>query len=125
METSPSDKGKGKISLTIAGHSSINAQDVIPAEFYLASGEDESLSISLDRSAASVEEAKTLALHATATEGAEVTWSSSDTSIATVDASTGVVTGVDAGTTQIIASFTEENVTYSAFCTVTVTGGEG
>lgn len=29
------DKGKGNISLTLTGHMSINAQDVIPAEFYL------------------------------------------------------------------------------------------
>ena len=36
------DKGKGNISLTLTGHMSINAQDVIPAEFYLGAPEEES-----------------------------------------------------------------------------------
>lgn len=36
-----SDKGKGNISLTITGHVSMDAQDVIPAEFYLGAGDDE------------------------------------------------------------------------------------
>ena len=124
FEIKSSDKGKGNISLTLTGHASINAQDVIPAEFYLASGEDESLSISLDRSAASVEEAKTLALHATATDGATVTWSSSDTSVATVGASTGVVTGVDAGVCVIIAKATKSGETVIASCNLTVTEAE-
>jgi hypothetical protein len=33
------DKGKGQIALGITGHVSINAQDVIPAEFYLGAPE--------------------------------------------------------------------------------------
>jgi hypothetical protein len=35
FEIKTSDKGKGNISLTLTGHTSINAQDVVPAEFYL------------------------------------------------------------------------------------------
>jgi hypothetical protein len=35
------DKGKGNISLTFTGHVSMNAQDVIPAEFYLGEPEEE------------------------------------------------------------------------------------
>lgn len=34
------DKGKGNISLTLTGHTSINAQDVVPAEFYLGEPEE-------------------------------------------------------------------------------------
>jgi hypothetical protein len=32
------DKGKGNVSITLTGHVSIEAQDVIPAEFYLGEG---------------------------------------------------------------------------------------
>ena len=35
-----SDKGKGNISLTLTGHVSMSAQDVIPAEFYLGAGDE-------------------------------------------------------------------------------------
>jgi len=35
FEIKSTDKGKGNISLTLTGHVSINAQDVLPAEFYL------------------------------------------------------------------------------------------
>ena len=119
-----SDKGKGNISLTLTGHTSIYAQDVIPAEFYL--GAAEGLSIVLDRSRATVEEGDTLALSATATTGATVAFSSSNTSVATVNASTGVVTGVAAGQCVIIAQATKDGATETATCIVTVTAeGEG
>lgn len=123
-----SDKGKGNIGLTLTGHTSIYAQDVIPAEFYLGSAEDEGLYITLDRSRATVEEDKTLALTATATSGATVAFSSSNTSVATVNASTGVVSGVAAGQCVIIATATDDGATETATCIVTVTAatnGEG
>jgi len=50
-----------------------------------------------------------------------VSYSSSDTSIATVNASTGVVTGVSAGTCYIIASMTVDGVTYTDKCKVVIT----
>lgn len=121
-----SDKGKGNIDLTLTGHTSIYAQDVIPAEFYIGAAEDESLSIVLDRSRATVEDGETLALSATATTGATVTFSSSNTSVATVNASTGIVTGVAAGQCVIIAQATKDGATETATCIVTVTAeGEG
>ena len=119
-----SDKGKGNVSLTLTGHTSIYAQDVIPVEFYLGDGDDDTLSIILDRSRATVEEGKTLALTATATSGATVAFESSDTSIATVNASTGVVTGVDAGSCVIIATATKSGASEIATCIVTVTEAE-
>lgn len=128
FEIKTSDKGKGNISLTLTGHTSIYAQDVIPAEFYLGAPEDEGLYITLDRSRATVEEDKTLALTATATSGATVAFSSSDTSVATVNASTGVVSGVAAGQCVIIATATDDGATETATCIVTVTAaadGEG
>ena len=124
FEIKTSDKGKGNISLSLTGHTSINAQDVIPAEFYLGSGDSDVLSIALDRSRASVEEGKTLALHATATAGATVTWESSDTSVATVGASTGVVSGVDAGSCVIMATATKDGAADIATCVLTVTEAE-
>lgn len=50
--------------------------------------------------------------------GSAVTWTSTDTSIATV--SSGTVTAVKAGSCQIVASITVDGVTYNAYCDVTV-----
>ena len=48
------------------------------------------------------------------------TWSSLSTAIATVDPSTGVVTGVSAGTTTIIYTLINSCGTYQSFATITV-----
>ena len=115
------DKGKGNFALTITGHVDINAQDVVPAEFYLGEGEDDVLFVTLDRSRASVEDGKTLTLSATATDGATVTFASTNTSIATVGASTGTVTGIDEGVCVITATATKSGETAIATCILTVT----
>lgn len=121
------DKGKGNIALTLTGHTSLDAQDVIPAEFYLGSGESDAVSIKLDRSAASIEEGKTLSLTATKNPNdATVAWSSSDTAVATV--SNGVVTAVSEGICVIIAKASKSGDEAIATCTITVTAateGEG
>ena len=57
----------------------------------------------------------------TVPSGAEITWSSSAEGKATVDEN-GLVTGVSAGTANITASITVDNVTYTDVCVVTVTG---
>lgn len=125
FEIKSTDKGKGNVSLTLTGHVSINAQDVIPAEFYLGAADDERLSIVLDRSRATVEEGETLALSATATTGATVDFTSSDDEVATVT-SAGIVSGVAAGQCVIIAQATKDGATETATCIVTVTAeGEG
>ena len=83
--------------------------------------EDEVIDIALDKRTATVAEGSTTALTAsTAPSGETVTWSSSDTSKATV--SSGTVTGVAAGTATITASITVDGNTYTDSCTVTVTG---
>ena len=129
FEIKTSDKGKGNISLTLTGHVSLNAQDVIPAEFYLGAGDSDELFITLDRSRASIVDGATLSLTATATSGATVVFASTDTSVATVNASTGLVTAVDAGTCVITAKATKSGESAIATCIVIVTepvtAGEG
>ena len=117
------DKGKGNISLTLTGHVDINAQDVIPAEFYLGSGESDAVSIILDRTQASIEDGKTLALSATPNPvDATVTWASTDTSVATV--SNGVVTAEAEGVCVITAKATKSGESAIATCIITVTAAE-
>ena len=117
-------KGKGQVGLTLMGHYSINAVDTVPMNFYVVEGDSENNSIILDKSSLAIEAGNDATITATTVPGtATVSWQSLDEDVATVEA--GVVSGVAAGTTQIIASFVEDGITYSAFCTVTVTGGEG
>jgi len=82
--------------------------------------------VTLDQTTLSVAVGATGTLTATCTpdtaEDLTVTWSSSDTSIATVDSS-GVVTAVSAGTAIITATSNDES-TVSATCTVTVAVAE-
>lgn len=80
-------------------------------------------SISLNKTEVSLKVGGTTTLEATTqnANGATVTWSSTDTNIATV--SNGVVTGVAVGTTTITASIEVSEITYSASCNVTVTSG--
>lgn len=115
-----SDKGKGNISITLTGHVDINAQDVIPAEFYLGSSDEDVLSITLDRSRATIVDGGTLALTATATSGATVVFASTDTAVATVNASTGVVTAVDPGICVITAKATKSGESVIATCIISV-----
>ena len=118
-------KGKGNTAITLTGHYDENAIDTIPMNFYVVDGDDESDSIRLDKYSLSVPSGNDATITATTIPNdATVTWQSLDTSVATVD--DGVVTGVAAGTTQILAKFIDDDVTYSALCIVTVTAaGEG
>jgi hypothetical protein len=82
------------------------------------SSPEPSPSITLDKSTASVDVGSTVTITATTVpEDAEVTWTSSDTTVATV--SDGVVTGVANGD----ATITATNSTASATCTVVVGTG--
>lgn len=118
------DKGKGQVGLGVTGHVSIHAQDVVPAEFYIGEGDSDALTITLDRSRATIEENKTLALTATKNPSdATVTWSSSDTNVATV--SDGTITAVAPGTCVIIAKATKNGEEAIATCIVTITEAQG
>jgi len=113
--------GKGQYSVTLTGHVSINAQDVVPIEFYSIDG-DTSVSIYLNKTSAEIVDGGTLTLRATYTTGATVVWSSSDTSVATV--ANGVVTAEGEGTAVIMAKATLEGESVIATCVVTVTAAE-
>lgn len=79
--------------------------------------------ITVTPEAATVERGQTTTLTASlepTNATSEVTWSSSDETIATVDQS-GVVTGVKAGTATITATVADTEPELSASCTVTVT----
>lgn len=107
--------GKGQISLGLTGHVSINAQSVMPMEFYSIAAP----TVTLNKSTETVTVNNTVTLTATTVPAGEtVTWASSDTDKATV--ADGVVTGKAAGTATITATVTGGN---SASCVVTVNAG--
>ena len=76
------------------------------------------VTVTISQETASVEVGSTVTLTATASDESAITWSSSDTDVATV--SGGVVTGVSAGTATITATSGDATAT----CTVTVTKTE-
>lgn len=117
-------KSKGNTPITLTGHYDANAIDTVPMNFYIVDGDDQSTLITLDKTSVAVEDGNTVTVTATTVPaGKTVTWQSLDSTVASVV--DGVITGVDAGSTLVIASFIDDGVTYSAFCAVTVTGGEG
>lgn len=116
--------GKGTTDVTLTGHFSLDAVDTVPMNFYVIEGDSASTSLVLDKSSLTVADGLTATITATTTPaGKTVTWQSLNTSVATV--SGGVVTGEAEGSTIIIASFNDDDVTYSASCAVTVTAAEG
>lgn len=116
--------GKGTNAVTVTGHVSINAQDVMPMEFYDIPAPDAPVypDITLNRANITIEEGGSETLTATTVPGDQtVTWSSSDDTVATVV--DGVVTAVAEGTADITASMTYETKTYTDTCKVTVEAG--
>ena len=114
------DKAKGNLAFTFTGHYSMEAQDVVPYEIYIKSGnETVQPSISLDAHSITLAPEATKTFEVTTVPAdATVTWTSEDTDVATV--SNGIVTAVAAGNTIITASITVEGVTYNDTCTVVV-----
>lgn len=117
--------GKGTTGITLTGHFSLDAVDTVPMNFYVIEGGSSATSLTLDKASLTVESGLTATINATKTGTSEsISWISLDEDVATVNSS-GVVTGVSAGSTTIIASFVEDSVTYSGMCAVTVTGAAG
>ena len=120
-----SKNGKGTNSIEVTGHVSIDAQDVMPMEIYDIPPEDPVVvvpDITLNKSNITLTENETATIRATVKpEGETVTWTSSSTSVATVE--DGVVTAEGEGTATITASITVDDTTYSDTCAVTVEAG--
>ena len=116
-----SDKGKGNFAFNFEGHYSINEQDTVPFEVYIKSGGSNiNGGILFDIHSTEIAEDETVTIKAsTQPADAVVTWSSDDTSVATV--SNGVVTGAAEGNTIIRGSITVDGITYDDTCTVVVT----
>lgn len=116
-----SKNGKGNTALTITGHVSIDAQDVVPMIFYSIDPEEaETLSIKLNKSGIMIADGDTETLTAKTDAGASVTWASTDTSVATVT-SGGVVTAEGEGVCVITAKASKSGELAIASCDVTVT----
>lgn len=114
------DKEKGQFAFEFTGHYSMDAQDTVPYEIYVKAGDAEVVpSINLDKHYVSVDKGDTATLVATVVPaGTTVTWSSSDSTVATV--ADGVVTGESAGNCIITATITVDGVDYDDTCTVVV-----
>ena len=119
-----SDKAKGQFAFEFTGHYSINAQDTVPFEIYIkesASAPVTPTGIGVAPSEATLDVNEKISLIATLTpKGAtgEVTYASSDDTVATVSES-GEVTAVATGTATITATCG----TYSDECEITVVQG--
>lgn len=115
--------GKGQTSCELTGHVSIHDQDTMPMVFYSADIDEptpETPSVTLDKETDAIAvDGETTLLATTVPATVEVTWSSSDDTVATVEG--GVVTGVAEGEAVITASITVDGVEYTDTCTVTVT----
>lgn len=114
------DKGKGQFAFEFTGHYSMDAQDTVPYEIYIQQGGEEvKPSVLINTHATEVTEGADVTLTAVTVPAAQtVTWSSSDTSVATVAG--GVVTGEAEGNAIITATITVDGVTYADTCTVIV-----
>lgn len=111
--------GKGQISVTLTGHVSINAQNVMPMEFYSYEGDSGLPYISLNKHTTRLGINGTETLIASVyPAGRTVTWTSANTTTATV--SGGLVTGKAAGNTIVTAAITVDGVTYNDTCTIIV-----
>lgn len=135
------DKAKGQFSFTFTACYSMDDPEQVPYEIYVRGGEGESsgdggnddggedapITISLDKDTLSLnmDDHATDTLTVTTNAGADnVTWTSSNDEVATVDETgeTVTVTAVGAGSAEITASVTAAGNTYTAKCEITVEG---
>lgn len=113
------DKGKGTGPFEFTAHPSIDDERV-PYEVYVEDEATTSPEINLNKHSVTIADGETYTLTAkTVPNDATVTWSTSDSSVATV--SNGVVTAEGTGNAIITASITQTGVTYTDTCTVIVT----
>lgn len=120
------EKAKTQWAFEFTAHFSIDAQDDVPYEVYMRQGASgtQTPEILLNRHSATIEVEEELQLSTMrkVPSTASITWSSSDTTKATVSA--GKVTGVAEGSSTITASITVDGVAYTDTCTVVVEAAE-
>lgn len=119
--------GKGQVALEITGHVSIDAQDVVPMQFYSIDPSDSDVHVTgvgLAPASLTLVEDDTAQLIVTVfpanAADKSVTYSSSDSTVASVNAN-GLVTAVAEGTATITVTTTDGSLTDT--CSVTVTQG--
>lgn len=116
------EKAKTQWAYELTAHHSLDAQDVEPYEVYMRQGASttQTPEIIIGRHSATIAvgDELSLGLVRKIPSTATVTWSSSDTTKATVSA--GTVTGAAAGSATITASITVDGVAYTDTCTVIV-----
>lgn len=114
------DKGKGQFAFEFTGHYSMDAQDTVPYELYIKQGGGAiTPSVLINTHAISIDVEDTATLTAeTIPAGQTVTWTSSDSTVASVSGS--VVTGEAEGSAIITATITVDGVSYTDTCTVVV-----
>ena len=117
------DRGKGQFAFEFTAHYSMDAQDTVPYEIYIIKGSATVIpSLSLDTHRLELVKDATYTFEvAKIPDNATVSFSSGSDSVATVGASTGLVTAIGAGNTIITATMTVDGVTYTDTCTVIVT----
>lgn len=111
----------GKVTAVGSGTATITASFIYGGTTYSASCKVtvNAVSISLNATSKTLYQTDTFTLSAaTSPSGQSISWSSSDTNVATV--SGGKVTAVNPGTATITASFVYNGKTYKATCSVTV-----
>lgn len=123
--------GKGTTAIELTGHVSIDAQDEVPMTFYsIDPAEPEPTptptpttpSVTLNKDATTIVANATETLTATTVPAdAEVSWSTSNGEVATVE--DGVVTALAEGEAVITATITVDETDYTDTCTVTVSNG--
>lgn len=113
---------KGQLAFEFHGHYSIEDQDTVPFEIYVKSSTGTLVpSITLSRHYVSMVKSTTYDLTADVVPaGSTVTWTSSDTSKATVSGGK-ITAGANAGNVIITAAITDSGVTYNDTCTVVIT----
>lgn len=119
-----SDKAKGQFAFEFTGHYSMEAQDTVPYELYVRAGEaptptTPSVTLDKDTLALTTGGSSSTLVATTVPAGETVTWTSSDSNVASVAA--GVVSPEGVGTATITASITVNGQSYTDTCAVTVT----
>ena len=114
-----SDKSKGNSPFEFTAHPSIESERV-PYEVYVEGEASTSPEIVLNKHSLTLADGDTYTFTTRVVpSNATITWSSSDSNVATV--SNGVVTAEGTGNAIITASITQSGVTYNDTCTVIVT----